>query len=66
MPANTRQWARRKLESTSNNLDWAGKHLYEVYEVYQQPQPEIAEALLSIMESILQLDKVVNDLRNSF
>jgi len=52
MPRTTREWAKRKLKQARNNIDWSGTHLYQMYEVYNDPHPEIGKLLLNTMECL--------------
>lgn len=66
MPRNTREWSRRELDAAKNNLDWAGKHLYGVLEVYQATHPEISGPISEVLMAILELDKVIERIRVSY
>ncbi len=66
MPRNTREWSRRELEAACNNIDWAGKHLYGVYEVYKADHPEISGSINVVLCALLELDKVIERIRTSY
>lgn len=66
MPASTRDWARRKLDQARDGIDWPGKHLADVINMYENPHPEISEPLRKIA-SLLEIaqesiDKVRREL----
>jgi len=63
MAMNTRHWCLRKLESAKGNLDWTGKHLFEVHETYKDQHPEIAEVLASIMDLMLLADEMIDKIK---
>lgn len=66
MPRNTRDWAKRKLEMAIGNLDWAGSHLLEVIEVYQEHHPEVSEPLVIICQSLIEIQGLISKVRESF
>ncbi len=66
MPRNTREWSRRELDAAKNNLDWAGKHLYGVHEVYKADHPEISEPINEVLLVLLELDKGIERIRTSY
>ena len=66
MPRNTREWSRRELEAARNNINWVGKHLHAVYEVYNVDHPEISEPIYQVQLVLLELDKVIDKIRSSY
>lgn len=66
MPRNTREWAQRKIDSASNNIDWAGKHINEVMEVYKEQHPEIAAHAFSFLQSFAVIMDALTELKKSF
>lgn len=65
MPANTRQWARRKFDMSMNNIDTAQTHLAEVGQVYEPEHPEITQNLVGIMRNLEFLKKIVEKQRET-
>lgn len=66
MPRNTREWAHRKLDSASNNIDWAGKHLNEVSETYKNEHPEISDNINAVLEFLAMTLDTIQQLKRSF
>lgn len=66
MPANVRQWARRKLEQSLQNLDWSATHIADVVVTYEKQHPEIAEPLRAILLIYEQCEDGVKKIRESF
>jgi ribosomal protein S6 len=50
MPRNTREWSRREIDYSVNNIKWAMYHLQQVAEVYHAAHPEIADPLNVLTE----------------
>lgn len=48
----TRETMKRKVEQAEGNVETALTYLAEVWEVYKDPHPEIAEHLSIIMEGM--------------
>ena len=63
MPRNTRQWARRKIEMATNNLDTAGQHLFTVAEIYRKAHPEISDTIELCLESLTLNIQLIDKLR---
>ena len=66
MPRSTREWALRKLLEAHGNLDWAIAHIGEVVERYEEPHPEIAEPMMLAVESLMQIESFLIEIRKSF
>ncbi|MBA7573663.1 hypothetical protein ES708_15461 [subsurface metagenome] len=66
MPRSTREWAQRKLVETKGNLDWAVYHLGEVVEVYDEPHPEISKPMIGLVAMIMEIEKALDIIRESF
>jgi len=66
MPRSTREWAKRKLQESIDNLNWCGYHLIEVAETYKELHPEIAEPLKDIATVASQLMETIAKVKGSF
>ncbi|MGD9163014.1 MAG: hypothetical protein PVG39_31705 [Desulfobacteraceae bacterium] len=66
MPKSTRDWAKRKLDEACNNIDWSGKHVNEVAEKYKEHHPEISDGLELVLVSLLQTQKFIEEIKQSF
>lgn len=66
MPANTRQWAKRKFDQTHDNLDWSIYHLDEVSEKYRELHPEVSEPIDLVLKAIMQIQEALKHLKDSF
>lgn len=66
MSATTRKWARRELDRSRNNLEWSLSHLEKVREKYQEPHPDIGNALTAIQQLIVSADGLIKGLKHSF
>lgn len=66
MPKSTREWAKRKLEESVKNIDWAGTHIYEVTERYKADHPEVSEPLQMVLDTLAELQTLINRVRVSF
>ena len=66
MPRSTREWARRKLEESVQNIDWAGSHIYGVVEKYQELHPEVSEPLKAVLKIFEECQNMITLIRSSF
>ena len=66
MPRNTREWAHRGLKNSRGNIEWALKHLLDVYNVYLPEHPEIAEPVNTVMEALDMLQETIIKIEESF
>lgn len=66
MPRNTREWAHRKLQQASDNIDWSGTHLQAVKDRYMELHPEIGNALDTIQQLLIMAQGTISTLRKSF
>lgn len=66
MPRSEREWAHRKLDSVANLLENCQAHLIEVYEVYNEPHPEIGEPLADFIETLKMLVETINQFKTGF
>jgi len=66
MPKTTREWAKRKLVSASNNIDWCGTHIGEVIVKYAPEHPEIAAPLKQIQLILAELQISLDKTEASF
>ena len=66
MPKTTREWAKRKLVQSSNNLDWCGTHIAEVIVIYAPEHPEIAAPLAQCQLILEELQKAIDKTGASF
>lgn len=66
MPRNTREWAHRKIDSAMNNIDWAGKHINEVLEVYREQHPDIATDALVFLQAFGAMMDTLETFKRSF
>lgn len=64
MPNSTRQWARRKLDQSRNNLNWTGGHLNEVATTYQKEHPEISGPIETCLQLLLQVDTLIEQIKD--
>lgn len=66
MPRSTRQWAQRKLEYASGNLETAIGHLEEIEKLYRPQHPEIADDILLLQHIIAESHTLTAKIRSSF
>ena len=66
MPRSTREWAKRKLTESIQNIDWCGTHLNEVAERYEADHPEVSQPLKDIMDILQMAQEVIGKVRLSF
>lgn len=63
MPRNTREWAMRKVDMASGNLEVSRRHLTEVIETYIDPHPEVAHPLVVAFEAIQEIEALLRKAR---
>ncbi len=66
MPRSTREWARRKLDQSVENLNWSGTHIYEVILKYEKDHPEITDPLKNILLMLEMAQDLIQKVRGSF
>jgi len=66
MPRNTREWARRKLDESVQNLSWGEHHLMGIVEVYEERHPEIATPLVQCVQFIEAIKGQIEKIKASF
>ena len=66
MPRSTREWAKRKLDESVQNIDWAGTHINEVIERYKAEHPEVSDPLSNCQDMLVMVQDVIKKVRSSF
>ena len=66
MPRSTREWAKRKIDESINNMDWAGTHINKVSERYQADHPEISNNLNHVLTILVMAQDLIKKIGGSF
>jgi len=66
MPRSTREWAKRELEYSVKNIDWAGTHVFQVSETYKKEHPEVSEPLQIALQGLEDIQSLIAKVRTSF
>lgn len=66
MPRSTREWAKRKLDESVQNIDWCGTHINAVVETYQKDHPEVSDPLKIALQALEDIQTLIARVRNSF
>jgi len=66
MPRNTREWAKRKLDASVQNINWSGTHLDEVITVYKEAHPEISQPLELCQQMYVEIIAVIERTKRAF
>lgn len=66
MPGSTREWAKRKLDESIKNVQWAGYHANEVEVKYRPEHPEIADPILEGLKLLDLYMTLIDKIRKSF
>jgi len=64
MPRTTREWAKRKLTQVQGNIEWAGAHLKEVTDVYDEQHPEITEPIKILNELLITVYNALDEIND--
>jgi len=66
MPRSTREWAKRKLDESVQNIDWSGTHINAVVVTYQADHPEVSDPLKIALQALEDIQTLIARVRNSF
>lgn len=66
MPRNTREWAQRKLTMADEGMNWPLTHLEEVRGTYETDHPEIADSILLAQGAVIEVQKLIKNIKTSF
>ncbi len=66
MPRSTREWARRKLQESFDNINWSGTHIHEVNLRYEKDHPEITDRLKDVLTILEIAQSAIMKVRGSF
>jgi len=59
MPKTKRDYIKRTLAQAYINLEWSGTYLANVYELYKNQHPELAELLSLSVEGIINIENLL-------
>ena len=66
MPRSTREWAKRKIDESLNNINWAGTHINEVSDRYAAEHKEISQPLNNVLELLAMSQDLLKKIGGSF